>query len=86
MPRLPFLDGPFQHFKSAIGGAWRDRVAADLCIKGGFGLDPCSYSSLLMSGVKTRRCSERFFLEGVWNGFLLEQGARRKRSLSVLLW
>ena len=35
-PGYPFLDGPIQHFKSAIIDAWRDSVAADLCSRKGF--------------------------------------------------
>ena len=36
LPLLCNLAGPVQHFKTAILDAWRSKVAADLCSKGGF--------------------------------------------------
>ena len=33
---LTNLAGPIQHFKTAILNAWRDKVATDLCARGGF--------------------------------------------------
>ena len=55
LPRLPMVDGPFQHFKDAVLDAWRDLNSADLCRRKGFRGGPlldfgvlCSYVSLLM--------------------------------------
>ena len=36
MPLLSNLSGPFQHFRAAIIGAWRDAVSPDLCARKGF--------------------------------------------------
>ena len=36
MPLLSNMSGPFQHFRAAILGAWRDTVSADLCVRKGF--------------------------------------------------
>ena len=36
LPLLSNLSGPLQHFRAAILGAWRDKVAADLCARKGF--------------------------------------------------
>ena len=36
LPLLSNLAGPIQHFRAAILGAWRDKVAADLCRRKGF--------------------------------------------------
>ena len=36
LPLLSKLSGPFQHFRAAVLGAWRDKVSADLCVGKGF--------------------------------------------------
>ena len=36
LPLLSDLSGPFQHFRAAILGAWRDAVSAQLCARKGF--------------------------------------------------
>ena len=36
LPMLSNLAGPFQHFRSAILDAWRNKVAVDLCGRKGF--------------------------------------------------
>ena len=36
LPLLSNLSGPFQHFRAAILGAWRDKVSADLFARKGF--------------------------------------------------
>ena len=36
LPLLSDLSGPFQHFRAAILGAWRDAVSAELCARKGF--------------------------------------------------
>ena len=80
LPRLPFLEGPVQHFKSAVVDAWKDSVAADLCSrKGGRGgpfLDFGGSMQLLVSShVRSRdKALLRGILSGcVWNGFLLSK-------------
>ena len=51
LPVLSNLARPTQHQKSAIIGAWRDRVAADPCVREGFRggplLDAAGTSQLL---------------------------------------
>ena len=42
LPRLPFVDGPFQHFNSAIADAWRSSGAADHCNRKGIRGGPFS--------------------------------------------
>ena len=36
LPLLSNLSGPFQHFRAAVLGAWRDTVSAQLCTRKGF--------------------------------------------------
>ena len=53
LPRLPMVEGPYQHFEDSIVGAWRDFNSADLCRRKGFGVarswifrGPCSSLTL----------------------------------------
>ena len=78
LPRLPMVDGPFQHFQEAILDACRDLNSACLCRREGFRGGPLldfrgSTQLLFSSHLRTeiRHCSGEFFLRGVWNGFLL---------------
>ena len=68
LPRLPMVEGPYQHFKDSILNAWRDFKSADLCrrkgVRGGPLLDFQGSMQLLdfsMSETETRRCFERSF-------------------------
>ena len=70
LPRLPFLDGPIQHFKSAIVDAWRDHVSADLCGRKGFRGGPFldyvgSMQLLVSSHVRSR---DKALLRGILSG------------------
>ena len=78
LPGLRNLAGPIQHFRSAILGAWRNKVAVDLCarkaFRGGPLLDlPVSHQLLNSSHVRERDKAllRRIMVGGVWNGFLL---------------
>ena len=84
LPRLPFLEGPIQHFKSAIVDAWKNSVAADFCSRKGFWCGPFldfegSMQLLVSSHVRSRdKALLRGILSGdVWNGFLLSQAGGR---------
>ena len=78
LPLLSNLAGPVQHFKAAILGAWRDKVAADLCGRAGFRGGPLldvhgSFQLLNSSHVRERDKAllRSIMVGGVWNGFLL---------------
>ena len=78
LPRLPMVDGPLQHFKEAILGAWRDLNSADLCRRKGFRGGPLldfrgTMQLLFSSHARDRdKALLRGILSGgVWNGFLL---------------
>ena len=93
LSRLPFLEGPIQHFKSAIVDAWKDSVAADLCSRRGFRGGPFldfggSMQLLVSSHVRSRdKALLRGFLCGrCMEWFSIQQGAGRERSLSFLWW
>ena len=75
---LSNLAGPIQHFRSAILDAWRIKVAADLCARGGFRggplLDlPGSHQLLNSSHVRERDKAllHSIMVGGVWNGSCL---------------
>ena len=40
LPGLSNFAGPIQHFRSATLSAWRDKIAADLCVGSGFRFGP----------------------------------------------
>ena len=93
LPQLPMLDGPYQHFHDSILSALRDVTAADLCRRQGFRGGPLldfrgSMQLLVSSHVRDRdKALLRAILSGgVWNGFLLGNMRREKRSLSFLWW
>ena len=72
------VDGPFQHFKSAVFDACRDLNSASLCKRKGFRGGPLldfrgSMQLLFSSHVRDRdKALLREILSGgVWNGFLL---------------
>ena len=61
LPRLPMVEGPFQHFKDAVFRAWKHWNSADLCkrkgVRGGPLLDlQGSMQLLVLFGVETRHC------------------------------
>ena len=77
---LSNLAGPIQHFRSAVLGAWQERVAADLCSRRGFRggplLDVSGTLQLLNSGhvrERDKAVLRSVFVGGVWNGFLLSR-------------
>ena len=78
LPLLSHLAGPVQHFRAAILDAWRDKVTADLCGRGGFrggpSLDVRGSLQLLNSFHVRKRDKallRSIMVGGVWNGFLL---------------
>ena len=78
LPRLPMVDGPFQHFQAAILDACRDMNSASLCRREGFRGGPLldfrgSAQLLFSSHLRDRdKALLRGSLSGgVWNGFLL---------------
>ena len=78
LPLLSTLAGPIQHFRAAILGAWRDKVAADLCRRKGFRGGPLLdvHGSLQLPNSSHVRERDKALLRavmvgGVWNGFLL---------------
>ena len=78
LPLLSNLSGPFQHFRAAILGAWRDKVSADLCARKGFrggpSLDIDGTLQLLNSDhvrERDKALLRSILVGGVWNGFLL---------------
>ena len=69
---LSNLAGPAQHFKTAILGAWRNKVAADLC--SGRLLDVFGSLQFLNSShvrERDKALLRSVMVGGVWNGFLL---------------
>ena len=80
LPLLSNLTGPIQHLKAALLDAWRNKVAADLCVRkrsrGGPLLDVHGFLQLLNSShVRERdKALLRNVMVGcVWNGLLLER-------------
>ena len=78
LPLLSNLSGPIQHFRTAILGAWRDKVSADLCGRKGFRGGPLLdiHGSLQLFNSSHVRERDKALLRsimvgGVWNGFLL---------------
>ena len=74
------MAGPIQHFRAAVLGAWRDKVAADLCRRKGFRGGPLldvhgSLQLLSSSHVRERDKAllRAIMVGGVWNGFLLSR-------------
>ena len=72
------LAGPIQHFRSAILDAWRNKVAVDLCARGGFRVGPLldlpgSHQLLNSSHVRERDKAllRSIMVGGVWNGSCL---------------
>ena len=81
LPLLSNLAGPIQHFRAAVLGAWRDKVAGDLCRRQGFRGGPLldihgSLQHLNSSHVRERDKAllRTILVGGVWNGFLLGYG------------
>ena len=79
-PLLSNLAAPVQHFKTAILDAWRNKVAADLCCREGFGGGPLLdiFGSLqLLNSTLVRERDKALFrsvmVGGVWHGFLLSR-------------
>ena len=77
-PLLGNLAGPTQHLKAAILDAWRNKVAADLCVRKGFRGGPLldvhgSLQLLDSSHVRERDKAllRSVMIGGVWNGLLL---------------
>ena len=69
LPRLPFLEGPFNTSSLLLLMLGKMVSLLTSAVGRGFGevlfwilVDPCNCSSLLMSGVETRRCLEGSFL------------------------
>ena len=78
LPRLPMVDGPYQHFQAAILDACRDLNSVNLCRRKGFRGGPLldfrgSTQLLFSSHLRDRdKALLRGILSGgVWNGFLL---------------
>ena len=78
LPRLPMVDGPYQHFQAAILDACGDLNSACLCWRKGFRGGPLldfrgSTQLLFFSHVRDRDKSllRGILSGGVWNGFLL---------------
>ena len=78
LPQLSNLAGPLKHFKDAVLGAWRNKVAADLCglrgFRGGPLLDIHGSLQLLNSshvGERDKALLRSIMVGGVWNGLLL---------------
>ena len=78
MPLLSHLSGPIQHFRAAILGAWRNKVAADLCARKGFRGGPWLDVDGTLQLLNSDHVRERdkallrgILVGGVWNGFLL---------------
>ena len=88
LPLLPMVAGPFQHFRM-LGGTATLLISA---VVRGFGevlcwtmLGPCSYLTLPMLGLETRRCSEGSFLGALGTVFSLTRCVR-KCSFPFVLW
>ena len=80
LPHLPMIEGPFQHFKSAVLDAWRDLNSADLCKRKGFRGGPLLdfRGSMQLPFSSHVREKDKALLwgilsGGVWNGFLLRK-------------
>ena len=78
LPMLSNLDGTLQHFKAANLGAWRNKVAADLCGRKGFRGGPLLDIHGSLQLVNSSHVRERdkallrsIMVGGVWNGLLL---------------
>ena len=78
LPPLRMLAGPYQHFKSSIIGAWRNKgsdiLAARKGIRGGDLLDYSGSMQRLFSSHLTERDKmllRSMLSERVWDGFLL---------------
>ena len=78
LPPLRMIGGPYQHFKSAILSAWRNKVSCILVARKGFRGGPLfdfsgSMQLLFSSHLRERdKMLLRSILSGgVWNGFLL---------------
>ena len=78
LPLLSNLSGPFQHFRAAILGAWRDAVSAQLCTRKGFRGGPLFDIDGTLQLLNSDHVRERdkallrsILVGGVWNGFLL---------------
>ena len=77
LPLLSNLPGPFQHFRAAILGAWRDAVSAELCARKGFRGVPLFDVDGTLQLLNSDHVRERdkallrsILVGGVWNGFL----------------
>ena len=73
---LSNLSGPFQHFRAAILGAWRDAVSAELCARKGFRGGPLFDIDGTLQLLNSDHVRERdkallrsILVRGVWNGF-----------------
>ena len=78
LPLMSNLSGPFQHFRAAILGAWRDAVSADLFVRKGFRGGPLFDIDGTLQLLNSDHVRERdkallrsILVGGVWNGFLL---------------
>ena len=78
LPLLSNLSGPFQHFRAAILGAWRDVVSAELCTRKGFRGGPLFDIDGTLQLFNSDHVRERdkallrsILVGGFWNGFLL---------------
>ena len=78
LPLLSNLSGPFQHFRAAILGAWRDAVSAELCARKGFRGGPLFDIDGTLQLLNSDHVRERdkallrsILVGSVWNGFLL---------------
>ena len=91
LPLLSNLAGPVQHFKAAVLGAWRDKVAADLCGRKGFRGGPLLdiHGSLQLLASSHVREREMALLRSIMVGGVLEwcaswTGSSPGCSMSVL--
>ena len=90
LPQLHMVEGPYQHFKDSIWGAWRDVNSADLCRRKGSRGGPLpdfrgSMQLLDSSHVRDRdKALLRAILSGGVGTVSPGQGAKRKRSMSFL--
>ena len=80
LPLLSNLSVPFQHFRAAILGAWRDAVSAELCTRKGFRGGPLFDIDGTLQLLNSDHVRERdkallrsILVGSVWNGFFLER-------------
>ena len=77
LPRLPLVDGPYQHFQAAVLDACRDSNSACFWIFEVL----CSYFSLLISEIEIRHCFGEFFLGEF--GMVFSLGKFREKMFRV---